>query len=154
MHTVIQNIIHTRKYLLDICESLSVGQLNTIPNGFNNNIIWNLGHLIAAQQGLCYIRSGLKPVVDDTLILQFKGGSQPEKQWSEQEIECIKQTMIDSLYQLNTDVEQQLFVQYETFQTRYGVTISNITDAIQFLPYHEGLHTGTIVAIKKLVFKV
>ncbi|MCZ0211646.1 DinB family protein, partial [Streptomyces sp. UMAF16] len=65
MNSVIQNIVNIRKYLIEMCEPLSVVQLNTIPNGFNNNIIWNFGHLIAAQQGLCYIRSGLKPVVDE-----------------------------------------------------------------------------------------
>ncbi|RTL50503.1 MAG: DinB family protein [Sphingobacteriales bacterium] len=151
MNSVIQNIVNIRKYLIEMCEPLSVVQLNTIPNGFNNNIVWNFGHLIAAQQGLCYIRSGLKPVVDESIILQFKGGSKPEKQWDEQEIVRIKQTMIDSLHQLNADIAEQLFSQYETFQTRYGVTLSSISDAIQFLPFHEGLHTGTIMAIKKLV---
>ncbi|WP_288073225.1 DinB family protein [Hydrotalea sp.] len=151
MNSVIQNIVNIRKYLIEMCEPLSVVQLNTIPNGFNNNIIWNFGHLIAAQQGLCYIRSGLKPVVDESIILQFKGGSKPEKQWDEQEIVRIKQTMIDSLHQLNADLAEHLFSQYETFQTRYGVTLISISDAIQFLPFHEGLHTGTIMAIKKLV---
>jgi hypothetical protein len=151
MQTVIENIICTRKYLLDICEPLSIEQLNTIPNGFNNNIIWNIGHLIAAQQGICYIRAGLATIVNESILEQFKSGSKPNKQWNLAEFAIIKQTLIDSLDQLKKDVEQGIFHKYESFQTRYGVSINNFTEAIQFLPFHEGLHTGTIVAIKKLV---
>jgi hypothetical protein len=75
MHNIINNIILTRKFILSICEPLTEEQLNTTPNGFNNNIIWNLGHLIAAQQGICYIRSGLNPVVDESITEYFKSGS-------------------------------------------------------------------------------
>jgi uncharacterized damage-inducible protein DinB len=42
-----------RQRILDEISHLSVEQLNKVPTGFNNNIIWNLGHMIAAQQGIC-----------------------------------------------------------------------------------------------------
>jgi len=151
MHHIIDNIILSRKYILAICEPLTVEQLNTTPNGFNNNIIWNLGHLIAAQQGICYIRSILNPVVDATITEYFKSGSKPNKDFTIAEIESIKETFISSLEQLKKDIEKKIFINYEPFQTRYGVTISNITEAIQFLPFHEGLHAGTINAMKRLV---
>ena len=48
-----------REYLLSTVNELSTEQLNQIPDGSGNNIIWNLAHLIAAQQGICYIRAGL-----------------------------------------------------------------------------------------------
>ena len=151
MHNIINNIILTRKFILSICEPLTEEQLNTTPNGFNNNIIWNLGHLIAAQQGICYIRSGLNPVVDESITEYFKSGSKPNKIFNNNEIESIKKTFTASLEQLKNDIEKNLFVNYEPLQTRYGVTISNITEAIQFLPFHEGLHAGTINAMKRLV---
>jgi hypothetical protein len=32
----------------------NLDQLNTIPEGFNNNLIWNIGHIIVSQQLLVY----------------------------------------------------------------------------------------------------
>ena len=40
-------------------ENYSLEQLNKIPTGFSNNLIWNLGHIIVSQQGLVYRLSGL-----------------------------------------------------------------------------------------------
>ena len=45
--------------MLGSISSLSPRQLNEIPPGFNNNIIWNLAYLIACQQGVCYFCGGL-----------------------------------------------------------------------------------------------
>jgi len=37
--------------------------------------------------------------------------------------------------------------------TRYGVTLSNIEEAIRFVPFHDGLHTGCIMALKRTVME-
>jgi hypothetical protein len=36
--------------VLKAVEQLTTEQLNKVPDGFNNNIIWNIAHLIASQQ--------------------------------------------------------------------------------------------------------
>ena len=59
MTNTISQIQQTRTHILSVLNELSLEQLNKIPAGFNNNIAWNLGHLVAAQQGVCYVRSGL-----------------------------------------------------------------------------------------------
>lgn len=38
----------------------TIEQLNKVPDGFNSNIIWNVAHLIASQQNLCYMKAGQK----------------------------------------------------------------------------------------------
>jgi len=50
MKKEIERLKKTRIFLLDLIKDLTTEQLNEIPKGFNNNIIWNLGHLIASQQ--------------------------------------------------------------------------------------------------------
>ena len=52
MNDQIETIRKTRSFLLDYIKELNIEQLNKIPAGFNNNIAWNLGHLVAAQQGV------------------------------------------------------------------------------------------------------
>lgn len=153
MHQQIENLKHIRNYLLFQVEDLTVEQLNHIPEGFNNNIIWNLAHLIATQQRLCYVRSNLQPVVQDKYISPFAPGTKPDGFIDPTEIETIKSLLISTLDELETDYKKSFFTTYDGFTTRYGVELINIDDAINFLPFHEGLHAGAIVALKKVLKK-
>ena len=141
----------TRAFLLENLKDLSTEQFNKIPEGFNNNIIWNLGHMIAAQQGVCYIRAGLKPHITEEFINAYKSGSKPAEVVDNAAIENIKTLLFDTLDQLESDYNSHLFDNYITWTTRYNVELASIADAINFIPFHEGLHSGCIGALKKLV---
>lgn len=151
MQTQIAPIRKTRSYLLENISALSADQLNRIPNGFSNNIIWNVAHIVAAQQGVCYRRAGLPVVVGDEFFELYKPGSKPERECTEQEIAYIIQLLASTLERLELDYNKGLLKNYMPWTTRYGVDINNIEDAISFLLYHEGLHAGIIMAMKKLV---
>jgi len=147
----IEIIRKTRSFLLESLKDLTTEQYNKIPEGFNNNIIWNLGHMIAAQQGVCYIRAGLTPRVEEDIINSFKSSTKPEKTFNETEIENIKTLLFSTLDQLEKDYNNNIFDGYTAWSTRYGVELANIDDAINFLPFHEGLHSGCIGALKRLI---
>ncbi len=147
----IEIIRKTRTFLLKNLEDLTTDQYNKIPGGFNNNIIWNLGHMVAAQQGVCYIRAGLAPRVGEDIINSFKSSTKPEKAFSETEIENIKTLLFTTLDQLEEDYNNGIFGGYTAWSTRYGVELTSIDDALVFLPFHEGLHSGCITALKRLV---
>jgi hypothetical protein len=147
----IEIIRKTRSYLLENLKDLTAEQLNRIPEGFNNNIIWNLGHMIAAQQGVCYIRAGLTPRMTEDFINTFKSGTKPERAFSEAEMENIKSLLFSTIDQLEEDYSNNIFGGYTAWTTRYSVEMNSIDDAITFLPFHEGLHSGCSTALKKLV---
>ncbi|GAC1417873.1 MAG: DinB family protein [Flavisolibacter sp.] len=149
----ISSIIKTRQFILETIKDLSDEQLNRVPANFNNNIIWNMGHLIAAQQGVCYRRSGLPLKVDESFFDTYKPGTKPELKLSPQEIEIIKNLLFSTLDQLEEDYQAKIFGNYGSFSTRYGLEIASIENAIDFLPYHEGLHTGTIFSLRRLVMQ-
>ncbi|MEO5945150.1 MAG: DinB family protein [Ferruginibacter sp.] len=151
MHPTIENIRKTRTWLLENITDLSIDQLNKTPKGFNNNIIWNIAHLIAAQQGLCYVRASLQPVVEEKYFIAFKSGTRPVSFVDVTEFEKIKELLFTSLDQLEIDLDNNIFKDYTIFKTRYGVEINDINDCIAFLTYHEGMHTGVISQLKKLV---
>lgn len=153
MNRQMDTIKKVRLYLLDQVKDLSVEELNEIPPGFNNNIAWNLGHLVAAQQGVCYARAGVKPIVDEQFMATYKPGTKPERYIDDTEIQLIKDVLITSLDQFESDYEKNLFTNYTAFTTRYAVELPNIDDALQFLYYHEGLHSGHVIAVKRLVKK-
>jgi hypothetical protein len=153
MKQQLDNIKKTRNYLLEQIKDLTLEQLNKVPAGFNNNIVWNLGHLVAAQQGLCYFRAGVQPIVEAQIFDNYKPGTKPERFISESEVLAIKELMSSTLERFETDYENNLFSGYNTFTTRYGVELSSIDEALDFVLFHEGLHSGYIMALKRVVNK-
>lgn len=140
-----------RHHLLDKISGLTPSQLNNIPNGFNNNIIWNLAHLTATQQGISYLRAGLNPVIDVAFVRSYLPGTKPEKDLNKEEIETVKSLLLSTIDWFERDYQNKIFVNYQSRPTRYGVTLNNIDDALEFLLFHEGLHTGYIWALKRTV---
>jgi hypothetical protein len=147
----LDSIKKIRAFMLEGIKDLTADQLNKIPEGFNNNIAWNLGHMVAAQQGICYKRAGLTPHISEEFYEQFRSGGKPGEPLSDSEIATIKELMIGTINQLEADYNKQIFGDYTAWTTRYEVEMASIDDAIKFLPFHEGLHLGTITALKKLV---
>ncbi|WP_299255129.1 DinB family protein [uncultured Cytophaga sp.] len=141
----------TRSFLLDAVKDVSNDQFNKIPQGFKNNIIWNMGHIIAAQQGLCYVRSNVPIVVDEGYMKLFKPDTKPEGQLSADAIDTLKKLMLPIVDRLETDYRQQSFAAFKPFKNRYGVEIQTIEDALNFLVYHDGVHFGCIMALKKMI---
>jgi len=147
----ITNIKQVRKFLLNIIEELSIEQLNKIPEGFNNNIFWNIGHIVVAQQGLCYVRAGLAPHIDEAILNDFKSGTKPTRSYTEAELSNMKSLLFSTLDELEQDISKNYFEQYVPFNTRYDIEMKNVEDAVAFILFHEGLHLGYITAMKKLV---
>ncbi len=147
----LNNLLLVRKMILTLTEGLSADAINKVPTGFNNNIIWNMGHLIAAQQGICYIRAGVQPPIAEQYLTPYRPGTKPEVAADSTEIERIKETLVSSIHLLPIALENNLFEHYTPWTTRYGLPISNIEEALGFLLFHEGLHFGSIMALKKFV---
>lgn len=151
MNNQIDNIKKTRSIILELISDLNIEQLNRIPEGFNNNIIWNLGHLIAVQESIFYLRAGLPINLDQKFFDSFKNGSKPDIEFSAEEINSIKILLITSLEKVDNDLKMGIFNNYQAWKTRFNVEISSINDALNFIPFHEGLHVGCIMAYKKMI---
>lgn len=147
----IAQIKNTRIFILELVKDLSIEQLNKIPTGFNNNIIWNIAHLTAAQQNMCYVRSGLAITVKDEYFSPFLSGTKPDKFIEKQKINSIFDALLNSMDRLATDYSSGAFLKFDPWDKRYGMKLNSIEDAINFIPFHEGMHIGYIMALKKLV---
>ncbi|MCC8426546.1 DinB family protein [Mucilaginibacter sp. UR6-11] len=151
MTKAIEIIKMPRLHLLNLIKDLNVDQLNKVPAGFNNNIIWNLAHIVAAQQNLCYKRAGLDIVIDERFFTAYLPETKPEKFVDANEVEVIKTLFLLTLDQLEADLQTNRFDNYIPWTSRYGVELSNIDEAVKFVPFHEGLHTGYIWALKRMI---
>jgi hypothetical protein len=154
MDTKIEKIKKIREFLLAEITGLTAPQLNIIPDGYNNNIIWNLIHLICAQQSICYGRAGQAVTVNEKYIAPYTTTTKPTAFIGEQEIEEVKKIFISSIDQLQTDFDKRIFDNYsasENILRIYGVQLNTIDDALEFILYHEGFHGGYITSLKRLV---
>ena len=154
MNKQIGKLKNFRIFILKHLEGLTTQQLNTIPDGYKNNIIWNVAHLTCAQQSLCYFRAGLPIVVDEKYFAPYAPGTMPDRWIEEPEIETIKALSLSSIDRLQEDFEKEVFGNYSPsarILEVYGVEVNNIHDALDFLLYHEGFHSAYIMALKHLV---
>lgn len=150
MNKTIDNLRKIRKYAVAIAGQLTPEQLNKIPQGFNNNIIWNLGHLVATQEAICYKRCGMPTNISDDFFERYKPGSKPENKADDTEIALIFDLLFSLFDKLEDDRASGKLIM-APWTTRTGLDINTIDDGINFLQFHEGLHIGTISAMAKLV---
>ena len=139
----------TRVNILAQIDGLSDEQLNLIPSGFNNNIIWNVGHIVITQELLFYKLSGLGCNISDELLGKYRKGSKPEGDVDSAEIAQIKTLLISSPIKAKADFDKGIFKTYHSYTTSYKVTLGCIEDAVYFNNIHEGLHLGYVMAMMK-----
>lgn len=144
-----QLLIQTRRNLLSLTEPFSLDQLNQIPDGFNNNLFWHLGHVIATQQLLMYKNSGLDTLIPSEFIDKFRKGSKPEEAFGEEMLAYIQRQMIVTAEQAFRDFEAGKFAEYASYPTSYGYELASIEDAVRFNNVHEGLHFGYAQALRR-----
>lgn len=146
------NILRTtRQNLLNTIDGLTTEQLNKIPEGYKNNIIWNAAHNLVVQQLLIYRLSNRDTTIDESIIEKFKKGSNASGIVEDKEVQEIKSLLKSSVDKLEEDYNNGLFSEYKPYETSYNITLNSTEEAIYFNNVHEGLHLGYIMAMKKLV---
>lgn len=128
---------------------LTVEELNTVPKGFNNSIIWNIAHTIVTQQILIYRLSNLPMCLPQNFIDRFKKGTKHESNSDKNEIEYIKSILYTPLNQTELDYENKEFKSFQEYTVSTGSTLTNVDEALAFNNFHEGIHYGYILALKK-----
>lgn len=141
----------SRKMCLALIEKHTLEQLNKIPEGFSNNLIWNLGHIIVSQQGLVYRLSGLPMYVSDEMREIYKSGTKPTGTTTQAEVDELKELLLLLMKKTKEDYAAGKFVTYTEYTTGTGFHLSSTKEAIQFNNYHEGVHTGIMMQIRKFV---
>jgi hypothetical protein len=144
---VLQNI---RGIFKNMLEQYALETLNTIPDGFNNNIIWNIGHVVVSEQLLAYKLSGLEPSLSKEMIDKYKKDSKPNAAVSQTEVDEIKGLLHSTIAKTKADYANGVFKNYTAYTvSTTGNTLHNIEEALQFISIHEGLHYGYVLALVK-----
>ena len=140
-----------RKLHLDFFDKYNLEQLNLTPPKFSNNIIWNIGHIVAAQQSLIYKSSNLPMNISDDFFDRYKPGTRPGEPVLQNEVEEIKSLLISMIDQTEADLANGKFVTFNERTTITGFHLGSLHDALVFNNYHEALHLGYMKSIARFV---
>lgn len=153
-----QNVSHqiqllqiTRKNMQNLIGAYSIDQLNKIPEGFKNNLVWNYGHVVATQQLLVYGLSGLTLHMENEFVEKYRKGSKPESKVGKAEFAYLNKLFNELPNTTLIDYNKGNFEMYRTYETSFGVTLKNVEDGILFNNMHEAMHLGTMLAIRKFI---
>ena len=136
----------------DLMSKYSVEQLNIVPPGFGNNLIWNIGHIIIVQQRMIYAASGLPINIPEELIGDYKSGTKPSTTDSEERVALLSELLVSVIPQTIADAENGVFGEaYKGFTTATSFSVMSVGDAIAFNTFHEGLHLGAMQAIRRFL---
>ncbi|MBD0831430.1 DinB family protein [Aestuariibaculum sediminum] len=148
MQFTLDVLTKTRHFFSQYLENTSLENLNKIPEGFNNNIIWNIGHIVVTQQLLAYKLSGLPMLISEELVSKYMKGTKPEGSVSQAEVDEIKALLFKTLEKTKEDLENNIFKTYNSYTvSTTGNTLNSIEDAFDFVLFHEGMHLGYVMAL-------
>jgi len=153
MENLFDITLQNRKILYKFLKNTPKEGLLKIPEGYRNNIWWNIAHVVVTQQLLIYSLSGLKMKVNDDLVNKFKKGTVPDGTATDDEIETVSSFLFSTAEWAQEDYEKGLFKDFNEYNTSVNISLKTIEDAIAFNVYHEGLHLGVILSLQKVLMK-
>lgn len=155
MEKVFNFIIDSRRAFIELIDNLSPDELNHIPEGFNNNIIWNFGHIVVSTQGLCYLRTG---VSSDSSAIKYLAaytkGTKPSYVVGPEEIADLRALALSSIQQIHADYDKGVFQEVTPFETStYGSSLNSIEEVLITTVGHDNLHFGYAIAQRRALKK-
>lgn len=151
MKTQFDILRKVRELIAKSIKGLTLDQLHIIPEGFKNNIAWNVAHVVVTQQLLHYRLSGKDCLISDELIDANRKGTSPSERFTQEQFDEILK-LLDALpNKLEEDFNKGIFTEYKEYPTSTGFVLDSMDSAIAFNNMHESLHLGVIMSLKKLV---
>ena len=155
MDKVFKFIIDGRKAFIRLIDELTLDQLNEIPEGFNNNIIWNFGHIVVSTQTLSYTRTGIREGVNWVKYVDaYAKGTKPTYYVSQEEVDDLKEIALRSIAAIEADYNAGVFKHVTAYETAtYGASLNSIEDVLITSVGHDNLHYGYAIAQRRLINK-
>ena len=141
----------SRNILSKILAGYTLEQLNKIPEGYNNNLIWNIAHVVVVQQMLVYNLSGLPMMISKDMVEKYKKGTKPEHIATQAEVDEIQSLLTETINKTEADLESKIFINFQEYPTSAGNVLKSASDAMVFNNFHEGIHLGIIMSIRKFI---
>ncbi|MFC4408901.1 DinB family protein [Chungangia koreensis] len=151
--TIFKHMETTRDLTLKVFDRIPEELMDVVPEGFNNSIRWNLGHIAFIQDRLVYQVAGEPIGVPYAFEEYFKAETKPANWLGEPpSLEEIKEALISQSGRIKESRKSRLDEALpEPFTNRMGVTFYTKGDTLLFTFYHEAMHYETIKQIYRAI---
>jgi uncharacterized damage-inducible protein DinB len=151
-HSVLlQQLEDYRNGTLGSIEDISEEEADIVPEGFNNNIRWNLGHIFIDQY--LWIQHLTKEKIDipESYLDLFNFGTKPSD-WNGNipSLETLRKQLSEQISFIKQNYADKLEIEYPATESGMHTIAQVLVRTI----FHEGLHMGAILAIKRNIQKV
>ena len=144
---IFKQIDMVRQSTLKEMEGISEEQADQIPDGFRNNIRWNLAHIYVTQNILLSDFGGKDIETSSKDLEMFAPGTKPAD-W-EGEAPTLKEIK-QRLEEQPAKLKEALSGQMEDEAKEAFMSLPTVGEILNYTLYHEGAHVGIIKAIKKI----
>ena len=151
MDKLFETAVFTRKALLQILENLTEEQMLRIPEPHRNSVFWNVAHLMVTHQLLIYRLSGHPLRIEEGLVERYGKGSMATEEVSDDDIGFVRENIVPLCERAQQDYEKGLFQTYKPYMTSTGIELTSLGEALEFSTFHDGIHLGVVLSLKKLV---
>lgn len=151
VHYLFSQLRFVREQTMKLVKGMSEEETRTVPGGFNNNILWNLGHILLVHEKFSFALTNEKMELPKHFAEWFAPGTKPES-WGTQvprldEIFLLLSKQIERIEQilehrLEDDLDKPVV-------TSAGLEILSVKECLSFCLYHEGMHFAAIKALKQ-----
>ena len=136
----------------ELIDNLSTEELNAIPHGFNNNIVWNYGHIIVSGYALAFISSGVDTSLTIPLYSKFRKGSRPEGIMTTGEINTLKELRAQFPAVLEEALKKEKFNNITAYATQtFGVPMPTLDSILTTIAAHDTFHYQTARMYKRIL---
>ncbi len=148
-HDVLFEQLNTyRSELLKMVEDVTEEEAEIIPRGFNNNIRWNLGHVVLDQYLWIRVLTKEDMPISMTFNQWFGYGTDPSH--FTDETPSLAE-LISFLREQPRLIEQKYRERLEEEFPPTDMGMHTIEQVLVRTIFHEGLHMGAIIAIKRQI---
>lgn len=142
----------TRHYTLSRLKQAAEASWDLQPNGFNNNIRWNAGHIYTTMETfLQRVVEGYEPIHTEWTALFSMGTSPANWEGNVPTNEELIEALSDQAKRVAAAVEGKLEVPLaEPAKIGDFLTMETLEEVIQFLCWHEGVHAGVIHGLNRV----
>lgn len=140
-----------RQGTLNIVKELSEDQGNQIPPGFNNNILWNLGHIYYVQEIFAFHFAQEPMQLPKEYHKLFGVGTKPAD-WTIESptLQKLIELLQEQPHRIKERLSNRLNEKVVNPFTLHDLTMNTFGELLSFNLFHEGNHAQTIKMYKKL----
>ncbi|NIK12051.1 DinB family protein [Alkalibacillus almallahensis] len=146
--TIFADMDFWRNGLIKLTESMTEEDLDRIPQGFNNNPRWNIGHALVTTDSLVTGALGESSLVPDGYAELFARGTSPNE-W-EDKVVPTKDALIEQLSLHNQKLQELVSGKLDQSMAFDMFHLETVEDAIKFATSHESMHSGIAKAQKPM----